>query len=217
MKPGITTDEIDKVVHNEVIHHGAYPSPLQYKGYPKSCCTSINNVVCHGIPDDRMLVSGDIINIDITVFHHGCHGDTSDTFQIGQIDKEATKLIDTTQSCLYEAIAACKPGAPFQIIAEIIEGKAIAEGYNVCRDFIGHGIGSYFQGPPNVYHHVTSRSSTRAMEPGMTFTIEPILMERSPEIYVLPDGWTALSRDGGRSAQAEHTILITPAGREILT
>jgi len=204
-------------VHAEIIKHGAYPSPLHYKGFPKSCCTSVNNVACHGVPDDRKLISGDLINIDVTVFHHGCHGDTSDTFIVEQGDYEGHKLIDISHKCLYRAIKICKPGNPIAKIGESIEATSRSAGYSVCRNFIGHGIGSYFHGPPNIFHYVTNRASKQLMEPGMTFTIEPIIMDGLHDVVILPDGWTVVSKDGGRSAQAEHTILITNDGCEILT
>ena len=217
LQPGISTDEIDKIVHDEIIKSGAYPSPLFYKGFPKSCCTSVNNVVCHGIPDDRQLISGDIINVDVTVYYRGCHGDTSDTFVINQADDEALNLISVTRECVHRAIDICKPGTSFRKVGEIIEAVSKSAGYSVCRAFIGHGIGSYFHGPPDIFHYATTRASKQPMEPGMVFTIEPILMEGSSDIIFLPDGWTVVSKDGGRAAQTEHTVLVTKNGCEVLT
>nr|CAB3263612.1 methionine aminopeptidase 1D, mitochondrial-like [Phallusia mammillata] len=215
VEPGVTTEHINGVVHSEIIKCGAFPSPLSYKGFPKSCCTSVNNVVCHGIPDDRPLLNGDIINIDITVFVNACHGDTSDTFAVGKIDKRAHKLILSTQHCLKLGIQACVPGNNFSKIGCAIEKFANSRGFSVCKEFVGHGIGSYFHGPPNVLH--TTNSSNLLMKPGMAFTIEPILMEGSNQIKRLSDGWTIVSKDNLRSAQAEHTVLITDTGVEILT
>ena len=217
IQPGITTDEIDKLVHYEVLKHDAYPSPLRYKGFPKSCCTSINNVICHGVPDQNKLVSGDVINVDVSVFLNGYHGDTSDTFSIGDVDQDAVTLIKVTQECLNKAIEVCGPGRPFNVIGEVIENCATAAGYSVCRRFIGHGIGSYFHGPPNIFHYATPQSGGNVMKPGMTFTIEPILVEGSDDILHLDDGWTVVTKDGGRAAQCEHTILITNHGCKILT
>ena len=204
-------------MHSEIIKHGAYPSPLLYKGFPKSCCTSVNNVACHGVPDDRKLLSGDVINIDVTVFHHGCHGDTSDTFIIGQSDPEGLQLIDISRDSLHRAIEICKPGNSFRKIGETIESISRSAGFSVCRNYVGHGIGSYFHGAPNVYHYATALATKQLMEPGMTFTIEPIIMEGSSDVVVLPDGWTVVSIDGCRSAQTEHTILITEKDCEVLT
>lgn len=217
IEPGITTDYIDEIVHREVIKCGAYPSTLHYKGYPKSCCTSVNNVTCHGIPDDTVLQDGDIINIDVTVFYLGCHGDTSDTFPIGQIDETGSALISDTRHCLFRAINICKSGAQFSDIPAVIEPYASKRGWGVCKKFVGHGIGEHFHTPPNVWHVNNRRVDKRIMEPGMIFTIEPILMEGDTAIKTLRDGWTAVSKDNLRSAQAEHTILITPNGNDILT
>ncbi|XP_039258930.2 methionine aminopeptidase 1D, mitochondrial-like [Styela clava] len=217
LEPGVTTDYIDEIVHAEIIKCGAYPSTLHYKGYPKSCCTSVNNVACHGIPDDTILQDGDIINIDITVFYLGCHGDTSDTFQIGNVDETGLALISSTRECLNRAIDICKPGAKFSDIPEVIEPFALEKGLSVCKKFVGHGIGQHFHTPPNVWHVKTHRVDKRRMEPGMIFTIEPILMEGDTRVKILSDGWTTVSRDNLRSAQAEHTVLITQSGHDILT
>lgn len=204
-------------MHQEIVKFGAYPSTLHYKGFPKSCCTSVNNVVCHGIPDDNILQEGDIINIDVTVFHLGCHGDTSDTFKIGVVDDEGCQLISTTQQCLHEAIDICQPGAQFSDIPKVIEPLAKKQGYEVCGHFVGHGVGTRFHSPPNVWHVSSSHANRSVMEPGMIFTIEPILMEGCNSIKILSDGWTAVSRDDRRSAQSEHTVLITQTGSAVLT
>lgn len=174
-------------------------------------------MVCHGIPDDTVLNEGDIINVDITVFYMGCHGDTSDTFTVGKVDDRAHDMIYSTRECLQAAIGICKPGTKFAKIPEIIEPLANAKGFRVCRRFVGHGIGSIFHMPPEIWHVRSRRADKRSMESGMIFTIEPILMEGDDDIKTLEDGWTVISEDNLRSAQAEHTILITQSGNEILT
>ncbi|XP_066493758.1 methionine aminopeptidase 1D, mitochondrial isoform X3 [Tiliqua scincoides] len=199
LKVGITTEEIDCVVHHEIIRHNAYPSPLGYGNFPKSVCTSVNNVVCHGIPDSRPLQDGDIINIDVTVYFNGYHGDTSETILLGNVDESGQKLVEVARKCRDEAIVACRPGAPFSVIGNTISHIARQNGFRVCPYFVGHGIGSYFHGHPEVWHH------------------EPIIMEGSSEFRILRDQWTAVSVDNKRSAQFEHTIVITPRGAEILT
>lgn len=213
---GVTTDDIDHVVHNEIIKHDAYPSPLRYKNFPKSCCTSVNNVTCHGIPDDYVLKDGDIINVDVSVFYDGFHGDTSDTLAVGAIDPEASKLIRVTRECLELGIEVCAPGQHFNVIGDVIQEHAERHNFSVCPYFIGHGIGRYFHGPPNVWHTKKYRR-LEVMETGMTFTIEPILMEGSAAIKRLDDGWTCISRDNGRSAQAEHTLWLGEKSAVVLT
>ncbi|XP_068103141.1 methionine aminopeptidase 1D, mitochondrial isoform X3 [Hyperolius riggenbachi] len=215
LKVGMTTEEIDAFVHENIISLNAYPSPLGYGGFPKSVCTSVNNVVCHGIPDSRPLEDGDIINIDVTVFSGGYHGDTSETFLVGNVDEVGCKLVKTARRCRDEAIAACKPGAPLCVIGNTISHIAKENNFQVCPQFIGHGIGSYFHGHPEIWHH--ANVNDMEMEEGMAFTIEPIIMEGSPDFKILPDKWTAVSRDNKRSAQFEHTIVITSTGAEILT
>nr|XP_061795561.1 methionine aminopeptidase 1D, mitochondrial-like [Nerophis lumbriciformis] len=215
LKVGMTTDEIDFIVHQETIQHNAYPSPLRYGGFPKSVCTSVNNVVCHGIPDSRPLRDGDIINIDVTVYLDGYHGDTSETFLVGEVDEVGRRLVETARRCRDEAIAACKPGAQLCVIGNTISEIAHANGFQVCPYFIGHGIGSYFHCHPEIWHHANDNDMT--MDEGMTFTIEPILMEGSAEFKILKDKWTAVSADDKRSAQFEHTVVITSDGVEILT
>ncbi|XP_055032199.2 methionine aminopeptidase 1D, mitochondrial isoform X1 [Misgurnus anguillicaudatus] len=215
LKVGMTTDEIDFIVHHETIRHNAYPSPLQYGGFPKSVCTSVNNVVCHGIPDSRPLQDGDIINIDVTVYLEGYHGDTSETFLIGSVDEQARKLVDVARQCRDQAIAACGPGQPLNVIGNTISNIANSHGFCVCPYFIGHGIGTYFHGHPEIWHH--ANDNDLQMEEGMSFTIEPILMEGSSEFRILSDKWTAVSVDDKRSAQFEHTVVITCDGVEVLT
>eukprot|EP00062_Callorhinchus_milii_P005811 gi/632945675/ref/XP_007888183.1/ PREDICTED: methionine aminopeptidase 1D, mitochondrial isoform X2 [Callorhinchus milii] len=215
LKVGMTTEEVDSIVHQEIIRNNAYPSPLGYGRFPKSVCTSVNNVVCHGIPDSRPLQDGDIINVDVTVYSNGYHGDTSETFLVGNVDKSGQKLVEIARRCRDEAIAVCRPGAPLYVIGNTISQIANSNGLQVCPYFIGHGIGSYFHGHPEVWHH--ANTNDLVMEEGMAFTIEPILMEGSPEFKILKDGWTAISNDNLRSAQFEHTIVITSEGAEILT
>ncbi|XP_027721493.1 methionine aminopeptidase 1D, mitochondrial isoform X2 [Vombatus ursinus] len=199
LKVDMTTEEIDFLVHQEIIRHNAYPSPLGYGGFPKSVCTSVNNVLCHGIPDSRPLQDGDIINIDVTVYYNGYHGDTSETFLVGNVDKYGKKLVEVARRCRDEAIAACRAGAPFSVIGNTISRITCENGLQVCPHFVGHGIGSYFHGHPEIWHH------------------EPIIVEGSPEFKVLEDKWTVVSTDNKRSAQFEHTIVITSGGAEILT
>ncbi|XP_028836892.1 methionine aminopeptidase 1D, mitochondrial [Denticeps clupeoides] len=215
LRVGMTTDEIDFIVHQESVRHNAYPSPLHYGGFPKSVCTSVNNVLCHGIPDSRPLQNGDIINIDVTVYLDGYHGDTSETFLLGSVDAVGRKLVEVARQCRDKAVAACKPGQPLCIIGNTISDVAKSHGFRVCPYFIGHGIGSYFHGHPEIWHH--ANDNDLEMEEGMAFTIEPILMEGTAEFKILKDKWTAVSVDNKRSAQFEHTVVITADGVEILT
>uniref|UniRef100_A0ABM5ESJ7 Methionine aminopeptidase n=2 Tax=Pogona vitticeps TaxID=103695 RepID=A0ABM5ESJ7_9SAUR len=215
LKVGMTTEEIDCMVHHEIIRQNAYPSPLGYGSFPKSVCTSVNNVMCHGIPDSRPLQDGDIINIDVTVYFNGYHGDTSETILVGHVDESGQKLVEVARKCRDEAIAACEPGAPFSVIGNTISYISHQNNFEVCPNFVGHGIGSYFHGHPEVYHH--ENDSDLLMEEGMAFTIEPIIMEGSSAFKTLEDRWTVVSLDNKRSAQFEHTIVITSSGAEILT
>ncbi|EDV28214.1 uncharacterized protein TRIADDRAFT_53589 [Trichoplax adhaerens] len=215
IKVGMTTEDIDQFVHDNIIQHGAYPSPLNYNGYPKSVCTSVNNVACHGIPDSRPLEDGDIINVDISVYYNGYHGDTSDTFLLGNVDETGQQLVETAKLCLQQAIDICGPNVPFRNIGKTISNLARAAGFTVNKMFLGHGIGSYFHGPPHIYHYRNWQMGH--MRPGMTFTIEPVICEGTPDAEILEDGWTAISTDNKRSAQCEHTVLITSQGVEILT
>ncbi|XP_032833474.1 methionine aminopeptidase 1D, mitochondrial isoform X2 [Petromyzon marinus] len=212
---GTTTEEIDGVAHREAVAHGAYPSPLGYRGFPKSVCTSVNNVACHGIPDSRPLQNGDIVNVDVTVYHEGFHGDTSETVLVGDVDAAGRRLVEAARRCRDAAIAACGPGQPLCVIGNTISRLARDGGFSVCPYFVGHGIGSYFHGHPEVWHH--ENDVDLLMEEGMVFTIEPILMEGSPEVRTLADGWTVVTLDHSRSAQAEHTVAITSSGVETLT
>ncbi|XP_052866943.1 methionine aminopeptidase 1D, mitochondrial [Anopheles cruzii] len=212
---GVTTDEIDGFVHEASIKANAYPSPLRYLGFPKSVCTSVNNVACHGIPDDRKLLDGDIVNIDITVFLNGYHGDCSRTVAIGAVDEMGKHLMQSTEECLNEAILCLGPGQPLCLIGKSIEKHARRKELTVMPAFLGHGIGSYFHGSPNVFHF--DNDFPGVMLPGMTFTIEPVLTLGDAEAEILEDAWTAVSVDNARSAQFEHTVLITDDGCEVLT
>uniref|UniRef100_A0A0B6ZZ46 Methionine aminopeptidase n=1 Tax=Arion vulgaris TaxID=1028688 RepID=A0A0B6ZZ46_9EUPU len=217
IKPGITTEEINSLVHSKCIEAGAYPSPLKYKGYPKSVCTSVNHVACHGIPGHLELQLGDIINVDITVFYKGYHGDTSETFTVGIVDERTKDLVETARLCRDVGISVCKNGALFSDIGDIIYFTADRAGFEVIPYFCGHGIGEYFHGPPDIVHVPSDSVGNQHMVSGMTFTIEPILCDGSPEIKILDDDWTVVTVDGSKSAQFEHTILVTDEGCEILT
>lgn len=220
LKVGVTTDEINELVHQMCIDNGAYPSPLMYNHYPKSICTSVNNVACHGIPDLRPLEEGDIINVDITIYKNGMHGDVSKTYLIGAVDEKGRQLVEVTEKCLYAGIAQCRPGHKFLAIGTAIRDLAKANGFSVIPAFCGHGIGHEFHTPPEIIHIPLEgcESQHMTMKEGMTFTIEPILSEGTDMIAILEDdGWTAVSEDGSRSAQFEHTVLITSGGCEILT
>lgn len=215
IKPGVTTDFLDKEVHDMIIGNGAYPSPLNYHGFPKSICTSVNNVACHGIPDSRPLQDGDILNVDITVYLNGYHGDCSAMFQVGEVDSEGKRLITITELCLKSAIGICKPDQHFCSIGNIIENIASKHNFNVIPAFVGHGIGTYFHGAPDIFHCANNYSGK--MKPGMTFTIEPVLTQGMTQVEILEDGWTVCTVDNARTAQIEHTVLITDNGCEVLT
>ncbi|TQD78009.1 hypothetical protein C1H46_036461 [Malus baccata] len=214
-KPSITTNEIDKAVHQMIIDAGAYPSPLGYGGFPKSVCTSVNECMCHGIPDSRQLQSGDIVNIDVTVYLNGYHGDTSKTFLCGDVSERIQRLVKVTEECLEKGIAVCKDGASFKKIGKRISEHAEKYGYGVVERFVGHGVGTVFHSEPLILHHCNDQSGS--MVEGQTFTIEPILTMGSIDCKTWPDNWTTLTADGSPAAQFEHTILITRTGAEILT
>ncbi len=216
VKPGLTTDEIDAYVHELTIQEGGYPSPLNYRGYPKSVCTSVNEVICHGIPDDRKLVDGDIVNLDVTIFLEGMHGDTNATFFVGEVDEESKQLVRVTHECLMQGIAAVKPGRPINDIGREIERHAEQFGYGVVRAYCGHGISETFHAPLQIPHYYDPRSNTK-MEVGMTFTIEPMIALGTWEESTWDDEWTAVTKDLKRTAQFEHTVLVTETGAEILT
>lgn len=218
IRVGMTTEDIDRIVHIEIVSNNAYPSPLNYKGFPKSVCTSVNNVHCHGIPDDRPLENGDIINVDITVFYKGYHGDTSETFMVGKVDPTGKKLLEVGKQSLHEGIKVCKPGARFFDIGSAVSEYANAEGFTVIPEITGHGIGSYFHGLPDIFHVPYETSETiETMKPGMVFTIEPVICEGSEKYIKWADNWTIASKDDSRSCQFEHTVLITSTGVEVLT
>jgi methionyl aminopeptidase len=214
--PGVTTDELDRVGHEFLIAAGAYPSTLGYRGYPKSLCTSLNEVICHGIPDDTVVADGDIVNIDITAFIGGVHGDTNATFLAGDVDEESRLLVERTHEALNRAIRAVVPGRPFNVIGRVIESYARRFGYGVVRDFTGHGIGTTFHSGL-VVPHFDDPEADAPIEPGMTFTIEPMLTLGTISYEMWPDGWTVLTADRKRTAQFEHTLLVTADGAEILT
>ncbi|GJQ08472.1 hypothetical protein GpartN1_g263.t1 [Galdieria partita] len=216
ISPGITTDEIDDVVHQETLKRGAYPSPLNYYNFPKSCCTSVNEIICHGIPDSTVLREGDIINVDVTCFINGFHGDCSATFLVGDVDEEGKRLVRTTYECLYKAIKICKPGVSYSKIGEVIEDYATSQGFSVVRNFCGHGIGRVFHTSPNVLHY-RNRERNGIMQVGHIFTIEPMINEGTFKSVTWPDKWTTATADGKRSAQFEHTIAIINSGVEVLT
>jgi len=214
--PGITTDQLDRIGHEFLIDHGAYPSTLGYRGFPKSLCSSVNEVVCHGIPDTTVLRDGDIVNIDITAFLDGVHGDTDATYLMGEVDEESRLLVERTNQAMMRGIKAVRPGRQLGIVGRVIESYAKRFGYGVVREFTGHGIGEAFHSGL-IVPHFDDPSATSVMEVGMTFTIEPMLNLGTHEWDMWPDGWTVVTRDRKRSAQFEHTIAVTETGADILT
>ncbi len=216
IRPGITTDELDAICHQACIDRGGYPSPLNYNAFPKSLCTSVNEVICHGIPDDRALVDGDIVNLDVTIFLDGVHGDTNATFAVGEVDDASRRLIEVTRECLDRAIATVRPGAPFNVIGKAIQEHAEGNGFGVVRSFVGHGIGTQFHTDLHVPHYYEPRLTT-PIEEGMTFTIEPMITMGAWEHDLWDDGWTAVTVDRRRTAQFEHTLAVTSDGCDVLT
>jgi methionyl aminopeptidase len=214
--PGVTTDALDRIGHEFLCDHNAYPSTLGYRGYPKSLCTSLNEVICHGIPDSTVAVDGDILNIDITAFVGGVHGDTNATFLVGEVDEESRLLVERTRESLDRAIRAVAPGRGINVIGRVIESYAKRFGYGVVRDFTGHGIGTLFHSGLIVPHYDVPDYEL-AMQEGMTFTIEPMLTMGTVEYDQWADGWTVVTKDRRRTAQFEHTIVVTATGAEILT
>lgn len=214
--PGVTTDELDRIGHEFLCDHGAYPSTLGYKGFPKSLCTSLNEVICHGIPDSTVLRDGDIINIDITAFIGGVHGDTDATYLVGEVDDESRLLVERTEQALMRGIKAVAPGRPVSVIGRVIEAYARRFGYGVVRDFTGHGIGTAFHSGLVIPHYDEPAYDT-IIETGMTFTIEPMLTLGTIEYEIWDDGWTVVTADLRRTAQFEHTLVVTDTGAEILT
>ena len=216
IRPGITTDELDEIAHNECIKRGGYPSPLGYNGFPKSLCTSVNEVICHGFPDSSVLQDGDIVNCDVTIYLDGVHGDTNATFLVGEVDEESRRLVEITRECLDIGIAAVRPGATVRDIGRAIQTHAEAHGYGVVRAFVGHGIGRSFHSEPQVFHY-DNPAAKMVLVPGMTFTIEPMITLGDWRHEMWDDGWTAVTADRRRTAQFEHTLLVTETGAEILT
>ena len=216
VEPGVTTDELDRIGHEFLCDHGAYPSTLGYRGFPKSLCSSVNEVVCHGIPDSRRIEDGDIVNIDITAFLDGVHGDTNATFLAGDVDEESRLLVERTKEAMERGIRAVKPGRRINVIGRVIESYAKRFGYGVVREFTGHGIGSAFHSGL-VIPHYDETFYDDMIEVGMTFTIEPMLNLGTHEWEMWDDNWTVVTKDGRRSAQFEHTLLVTPDGAEVLT
>jgi methionyl aminopeptidase len=216
IKPGVTTDELDRIGHEFLCDNGAYPSTLGYRGFPKSMCTSLNEVICHGIPDSTIIKDGDILNIDITAYIDGVHGDTNYTFLVGDVDEESRLLVERTQESLNRAIKAVMPGRPINVIGRVIEAYAKRFGYGVVKDFTGHGISTAFHSGLIIPHYEDERYDT-IMEVGMTFTIEPMLTLGTHEWDMWNDNWTVVTKDRKRTAQFEHTMVVTENGAEVLT
>ncbi|HEX6149621.1 type I methionyl aminopeptidase [Nocardioides sp.] len=214
--PGVTTDELDRIGHEFLCDHGAYPSTLGYKGFPKSMCTSVNEVICHGIPDDRPIEEGDLVNIDITAYLDGVHGDTNATFLAGEVDEESRLLVERTREALARGINAVRPGRQVNVIGRVIESYARRFGYGVVREFTGHGIGTAFHSGLIIPHYDEPQFDD-VIEVGMTFTIEPMLNLGTHEWDMWDDEWTVVTKDRRRSAQFEHTLVVTPTGAEVLT
>lgn len=217
VRPGVSTDELDRIGHDAMVQAGAYPSTLNYRGYPKSLCTSVNEVVCHGIPDSRRLADGDIVNVDITAFIEGVHGDTSCTFLVGDVDAASADLVERTRAAMHAGISVVRPQARIYEIGRAIEASVAPYGYGVVREFIGHGIGDQFHTSLQIPHYYDPRNDA-VLLPGMTFTVEPMINLGSHRLGVMwDDGWTVTTRDQQRSAQFEHTVLVTEDGFELLT
>jgi methionyl aminopeptidase len=216
-KPGISTDELDVIAHEYIVSQGAHPSTLGYRGFPKSCCTSINEVIFHGIPDNTILQEGDILNVDITAFKDGFHGDSNWTFLIGEVSSEVADLVSRTKESLDRAIAVCLPGRPINVIGRTIESYAKRFNYGVVRDFTGHGIGEAFHSGLVIPHFDAAPSYSNTMEVGMVFTIEPMLTLGTHEWDLWSDNWTVTTKDKSITAQFEHTLVVTESGAEILT
>ncbi|MFM6977768.1 MAG: type I methionyl aminopeptidase [Micrococcales bacterium] len=216
-QPGITTDELDRIGHEFLIANGAYPSALQYRGFPKSICTSVNEVICHGIPDNTVLMDGDIVNIDITAYKDGFHGDSNQTFLVGDVKEEVQLLVERTRESLNRAIAAVAPGRQINIIGRTIEAYAKRFGYGVVRDFTGHGIGRAFHSGLVIPHYDAAPQYATEMQVGMVFTIEPMLTLGTYQWDMWSDNWTVTTKDKSMTAQFEHTLVVTEDGAEILT
>ncbi|OMH24281.1 type I methionyl aminopeptidase [Tersicoccus phoenicis] len=217
IRPGVTTDELDRIGHEYMVAHGAYPSTLHYQGFTKSICTSINEVICHGIPDSTVLADGDIVNIDITAYKDGVHGDLNRTFLVGDVDEESRLLVERTEAALRRAITVVKPGRQINVIGRAIESYARRFGYGVVRDFTGHGVGEAFHSGLIIPHYDAAPSYDRVLEPGLVFTIEPMLTLGTIAWDMWDDDWTVVTKDRRRSAQFEHTLVVTDTGADILT
>ncbi|KAG1666784.1 hypothetical protein FOA52_004620 [Chlamydomonas sp. UWO 241] len=215
-RPGVTTDELDRIVHEAMLERGAYPSPYNYFNFPKSVCTSVNEVICHGIPDARELVNGDILNIDITAYLGGYHGDLNETVTVGDVDDEGKRLVKCAHDCLMTALEACRPGVRYRDVGDIITKHAQSCGFSVVRSYCGHGIGDLFHCAPNIPHYANNKA-VGVMKEGHVFTIEPMINAGTWRDRTWPDGWTAVTDDGKRSAQFEHTVVLTKDGADILT
>lgn len=216
-QPGTTTDQIDVLIHEYICDHGAYPSTVDYRGYTKAVCTSLNEVICHGIPDSTVLEDGDILNLDVTAYKNGVHGDTNVTLLVGDVDEESRLLVERTEESLRRAIKAVKPGREINVIGRVIEKYAARFGYGVVRDFTGHGVGREFHSGLIVPHYDAAPAYNTVMEPGMIFTIEPMLTLGGIEADVWDDDWTVTTRDKSLTAQFEHTLVVTERGADILT
>ncbi|MEY4492417.1 MAG: hypothetical protein RL085_828 [Actinomycetota bacterium] len=216
-KPGVTTDELDRIGHEFLLDHDAYPSALLYRGFPKSICTSVNEVICHGIPDDTVLLEGDIVNIDITAFKNGFHGDSNQTFMVGEVKDEVRLLVERTRESLNRAIAAVAPGRQINTIGRTIESFAKRFDYGVVRDFTGHGIGKAFHSGLVIPHYDAAPAYSQEMQVGMVFTIEPMLTLGTHQWDMWRDDWTVVTRDKSITAQFEHTLVVTDTGADILT
>lgn len=215
--PGVTTEELDQICHRHIVEvQQAIPAPLNYHGFPKSICTSVNHVVCHGIPGDRRLKNGDIVNVDITVIKDGFHGDTSQMFVVGETSLKARRLVDTAYECLLVGMALVKPGARLGDIGAAIQSLAESRNFSVVREYCGHGIGRTFHEEPQVLHYGTAGTGVE-LQAGMTFTIEPMVNAGKRHVKLLGDNWTVVTKDRGLSAQWEHTVLVTDSGHEVLT
>jgi methionyl aminopeptidase len=215
--PGITTNDLDIIVHDFLIANNAYPSTLGYRGFPKSCCTSVNEIICHGIPDDLEIQDGDIVNIDVTAYLDGFHGDSNKTFKVGNVSEEVSLLVDRTKEALDRAIASVMPGRQINVIGRTIESFAKRFNYGVVRDFTGHGIGEAFHSGLVIPHYDAAPNYSNTMEVGMVFTIEPMLTLGTHDWDMWPDGWTVATKDKSMTAQFEHTLVVTESGAQILT
>ena len=215
--PGMTTNDLDIIVHDFLIANNAYPSTLGYRGFPKSCCTSVNEIICHGIPDDLEIQDGDIVNIDVTAYLDGFHGDSNKTFKVGNVSEEVSLLVDRTKEALDRAIASVMPGRQINVIGRTIESFAKRFNYGVVRDFTGHGIGEAFHSGLVIPHYDAAPNYANTMEVGMVFTIEPMLTLGTHEWDMWPDGWTVATKDKSMTAQFEHTLVVTESGAQILT